>query len=262
MDYAAQARVARIAVLNMIHAAQSSHIGSNFSCIDILTVLFEHMNVEQDEFICSKGWVAASVYYFLAEKGIIPKEHLERYCKEGEETYIGLIEPQGKFGLRAAGGAVGYGLSFAVGFALSKKLKDDQGKVYVLLSDGEMDCGMVWESAKVAVKYKLDNLIAIVDNNGFQATGRKTEILPTGNLFAIWNQLGWNAQPIDGHDFSEIHSSLLSSFPNLPKILLANTTKGKGVSFMENKLEWHYRNVTPPLYQQAVTELCISKARA
>src|SRR3989344_673159 len=137
-NYKKIATEARKTVLTMVYKAQSSHEGSNLSSIDILTVLFDKMDVKRDKFIASKGWVAASVYYFLAQRGIIPKEDLERYWKPGEEKYIGLVEPHGVFGLEFASGSMGFGLPAGVGFALAKKMDKDSGKVHVLMSDGEM----------------------------------------------------------------------------------------------------------------------------
>lgn len=263
VDYPKKARDARLAVLKMIHEAESSHIGSNFSCIDILTVLFEHMNMQKDEFICSKGWVAASVYYFLSEKGVIPKEDLSRYCREGEDVYIGLVEPQNKWGLRAAGGAVGYGLSFGVGFALSKKLKGEEGTVYVLMSDGEQQVGMVYESALVAAHHGLNNLVAIIDNNHFQATGRPSEVLNIEPLDKKWKSWGWDVWDINGHNLNQIRNTLSKAYvysgltdkKPAPQVIIANTIKGKGVSFMKDKLEWHYRNVDAEHYQKARSEI-------
>ena len=188
MNYVEQAREARKAVLRMIYKAQTSHIGSNFSCIDLLAVLFDKMHPEQDKFICSKGWVAASVYYFLAQKGIILKEDLERYCAPDEREYIGLIEPRGKFGLEFAGGSMGYGLPAGVGYALTKKQKGECGHVYVLMSDGEMQIGTTWESAMIAAHHELTNLTVIVDYNGFQAMGRVHDILSLGDLHQKWNR--------------------------------------------------------------------------
>lgn len=256
VDYQKIAKEARIKVLEMIYKAQSSHIGSNFSCIDILSVLFEKMDLKRDKFIASKGWIAASVYYFLACKGVIPIEDLKRYCMPEETKYIGLIEPQGKFGLEAAGGAVGYGLPFAVGFALAKKLKKEKGKVYVLLSDGEMDTGTLYEAALIAAHYRLDNLVAIVDYNGFQATGKTNEVLQVAPLGDKWQAFGWNVWSLPGHNFEHLDFILDCKSIKKPGVVIADTIKGKGVSFMENKLEWHYRNVDDESYQKAITELC------
>ena len=291
-DYKQIAIAARKKVLEMIYRAQTSHIGSNFSCIDILSVLFEKMNPEKDEFIASKGWIAASVYYFLAQKGIIPKEDLERYCQPGETEYIGLIEPQrdknGKliFGLKFAGGSMGTGFPAGVGFALAKKLKGEEGKVYVLMSDGEMQIGTTWESALIAAHHKLDNLVVIADYNKWQATGRTNEVLNLEPLMEKWRAFGWKImevdgnEKIDGHNYKVIEAAInnqdthkhdpgliackicgkrntaKSFLPDLrPCIIVAYTIKGKGVSFMEDKLEWHYKTPSREEYKLALKEL-------
>ena len=255
MGLVEEARQARLRVLRMIFEAQSSHIGSNLSCIDILTVLFSQMDPNKDEFIASKGWVAASVYYFLVQEGILPPEALDRYCKEGETKYIGLVEPQGVFGLRAAGGSVGYGLSFGVGFALSRKLKGVPGNVYVLMSDGEMNTGMVHEAALTAAHHKLDNLIVVVDNNGLQATGTTDQVLKT-DILDLWSAWGWQCNVVDGHNLEHMSRVFKSTVPGQPLVHVADTFKGKGVSFMEDKLEWHYKNLTDEDYKNARAELC------
>lgn len=255
------AKEIRLKTLDMIFAAGSSHIGSNFSSIDILTVLFEKMDLEKDKLIVSKGWIAACTYAFLARKGVIDAQDLERYCMPGEEEYIGLIEPMGKFGLEAAGGAVGYGLSFGVGFALAKKMKKEEGTVYVLMSDGEMDVGMVWESALIAAHHNLDNLVAIVDNNRFQATGSTDKVLNLENLGDKWAAFEWDTMSVDGHDFKMIEDALENDGYDFeyPTIIIANTIKGKGVSFMEDRLSWHYRCPDEEEYNLAKEEICNGK---
>lgn len=284
IDYKSLATEARQKVLDMVYTAQSSHIGSNFSCIDILTVLFEQMNLKKDKFICSKGWVAASVYYFLAEKGLIPKEDLERFCREGETEYIGLIEPRGKFGLEFAGGSMGYGLPAGVGFALSKKMKmglcteevctcdggciKGHGNVYVLMSDGEMQCGTTWESAMIAGTRGLNNLVIFVDCNELQATGRVDKVLPIEPLVQKWLSFGWKVTEVDGHDFEQILTSLeedfeldpgpvtrATSLQLQPLIVICHTIKGKGVSFMENQNLFHYKALSEEEYSLALKEL-------
>lgn len=239
----------------MIYQAQGSHIGSNFSCIDLLSVLFEKMDLEKDKFILSKGWAAASIYYFLAEKGIIPKEDLERYCRPGEEEYIGLIEPRGKFGLEFAGGSMGYGLPAGVGFALSKKLKGEEGKIHVVMSDGEMQIGTTWESILIAKQHNLSNLIVWVDNNRLQAMGRTKDILNIEPLDERVKSFGWAVQRIDGHNFEEIESALESTSGSSPNMIICDTIKGKGVSFMENNNLWHYAIIKQDDYEKALSEL-------
>jgi transketolase len=261
MDYYQIAKEVRIKVLELIYKAQSSHIGSNFSCIDILTVLYGTANIDKDlkedrdRIVISKGWVAATIYTFLAKKGIIPEKDLETYCQEGSK-YIGLAEPKIR-GIEAAGGSMGFGLPFGVGFALAKKLKKEKGKAYVLMSDGEMDCGTTWESALIAAHNKLDNLVVIVDFNGLQAMGKVEEILGIEPLRNKWEAFGWEAREIDGHNFKEIEEAILSPpvRQGRPIVIIARTIKGRGVSFMEGNNLYHYKAPSEEEYQRALEEL-------
>lgn len=250
-DYDKISTNARIKVLEMIHKAGTSHIGSNLSCIDILSVLFEKLDIPNDELVVSKGWVAAAVYYFLAEKGVIPKDDLERFCGPTEEEYIGLIEPHGKFGLRFAGGSMGYGLPAAVGFALAKKWKGETGTVYCLMSDGELAIGTTWEAALLAGQHNLTNLVVMVDSNGWQAMGKTHEILET--TFPILPRT-WSYTVANGHNFASIEAALGQLRLN-PLLIDFGTTKGKGVSFMENDNRWHYLHTSEDDYQKALKEL-------
>ncbi len=260
-NYKKIALEARKTVLRFIYQAQTSHIGSNFSCIDLLTVLYNIANIDKelkenrDRTVVSKGWVAASVYYFLAEKGIISKEDLETYCQDGSK-YIGLVEPNVR-GVEAAGGSMGFGLPFGVGFALAKKIKKEEGKVFVLMSDGEMDCGTTWESALISAHHKLDNLVVIVDFNGLQAMGEVKEILNIEPLKDKWQAFGWEVREIDGHNFEEIEKALTG--PALqqgkPIVIIARTIKGKGVSFFEGNNLYHYKAPSEKEFQMALKEL-------
>jgi len=260
-DYKKIANEARKKVLEMIYKAQTSHIGSNFSSIDILTVLYGIANIDKDlkedrdRIVASKGWVAASVYFFLAEKGIIPKEDLETYCREGSE-YVGLAEPSVR-GIEAAGGSMGFGLPFGVGFALAKKIKNEGGKAFILMSDGEMQCGTTWESAMIASHHKLDNLVVVVDYNKLQAMGETNKILNIEPLKKKWEAFGWEVREINGHDFKEIEESLASlpAQKEKPTIIIARTVKGKGVSFMEGNNLYHYKILSDDEYQRALKEL-------
>src|SRR3989344_9109741 len=233
--YKQAAREARIKIIELIWKAQTSHVGSNLSAIDILTVLYSIANIDKDlkedrdRIVISKGWVAASVYYFLAEKGIIAKEDLETYCRNGSK-YIGLVEPNVR-GIEAAGGSMGFGLPFGVGFALAKKIKKEKGKVSVLMSDGEMQCGTTWESALISAHHKLDNLLVIVDANEFQAMGKVEDILSIEPLKDKWKAFGWEVREIDGHNFEEIEKSLTNPpfHKGKPIVIIAKTIKGKGV---------------------------------
>jgi transketolase len=252
---------ARKAVLGMIYRAQTSHIGSNLSCIDILTVLYmgvaenidKDLRDERDRVILSKGWAAASVYYFLAEKGIIPKEDLEMYCMPNSK-YIGLAEPVVR-GIEAAGGAMGHGLPMAVGMAFGAKRAEDAWHTYVVMSDGEMDSGTTWESALLGAHHKLDNLTVIVDYNKWQAIGRTNEVLNLEPLGDKWKAFGWEVVEIDGHNYEEIEQALNHRADGKPVAIIAHTVKGKGISEMEDKIEWHYRNIPDDVYKRALEEL-------
>ena len=180
---------------------------------------------------------------------------METYCKEGSK-YIGLAEPSIR-GIEAAGGSMGFGLPFGVGFALAKKVKKEKGKVFVLMSDGEMQIGTTWESALIGAHHKLDNLFVIVDYNKLQAMGEVKEILNIEPLKDKWEAFGWEVREIDGHNFNDIEKSLTS--PPLskekPVVIIANTIKGKGVSFMENDNLYHYKALSDEEYQKALKEL-------
>ena len=246
------AKSVRRDVLEMIYEAQTSHIGSNFSAIDILVVLFDLMT-EKDNFILSKSWAAASVYSLLARRGDIPKEDLKTYCKENSPL-IGLINHEVP-GVEFGSGAMGHGLPVAVGMALAKKRNGEKGNVYCLMSDGEMNCGTTWECALFAAHHELDNLVVVVDYNKFQAMGKTNEILNLEPLIGKWNMFNWWIRSCDGHNFTDIHNTLVCSVSKMPHMIIADTIKGKGVSFMEDKLEWHYKAPNSEEYQQALKEL-------
>ncbi|PIV42733.1 MAG: hypothetical protein COS26_01705 [Candidatus Nealsonbacteria bacterium CG02_land_8_20_14_3_00_40_11] len=152
---------------------------------------------------------------------------------------------------------MGFGLPFGVGFALSKKIKKEEGKIYVLMSDGEMDCGTTWESVLIAAHHKLDNLVVIVDFNGLQAMGRVKDILNIEPLKDKWQAFGWEVREIDGHNFKEIEKALAESAPEegKPRVIIARTIKGKGVSFMEGNNLYHYKAPSDEEYQKALKEL-------
>lgn len=248
-----KANQARLKVLEMIYKGQSSHIGSNFSIIDVLTVLFDKVDLKKDKIVFSKGWVAASAYYFLSKKGLVTEKELKTYCQEGSK-FIGLVEPN-VAGIEAAGGSMGYGLPFGVGFALAKKLKREEGKVYVVMSDGEMQIGTTWESILIAAQHKLDNLVVVVDKNKLQAMGTTKEVLNIDPLPPKWTAFDWLTMNIDGHDFGDIENAL-EIMPHKPMVIIANTIKGKGVKFMENDNLYHYKNLTKAEYTNAKKLLC------
>lgn len=249
----AKAREARKKVLTMIHKAGTSHIASNFSVIDIATVLYENLQ-PTDEVVWSKGWAAATIYYFLAQQGKIPTEDLEKFPNA---PYIGLAETDVP-GVLCNGGAVGHGSPIAVGIALGKKRAGEPGKVYCIMSDGELNEGSVWESVILAKHHKLDNLVFIIDLNKWQAMG-KTEDVVKLDALAAFKGFGWHAGEFSGHAHDSLHS--MFEFFNgrkgvdRPSVAICHTVKGKGVSFMENHLLYHYKNVDAETYEKAMAEL-------
>jgi transketolase len=249
-NYRELARQARLKVLEMIHKAQTCHIASNFSIIDVATVLYENLKAG-DEVVWSKGWASASIYYFLHKQGKITAGQLDSFPND---PFLSLAETTVP-GVHVTGGSMGHGLPVAVGMALAKKRAGESGTVYCIMSDGEMNEGTTWEAAMVAAHNDLGNLCVIVDKNGWQAMGRTREVLDLGNLAYKWNSFFFASVSIDGHDYDEIELGTLHGFPNQPKCIIANTVKGKGVSFMEDCLEYHYKYVNESDYQKAVKEL-------
>lgn len=251
-NYKELAKSARIKVLEMIWKAQTSHIASNFSVIDIATVLYENADLKNDRIVWSKGWAAASIYYFNAKYGLGPQEAVDNFP---QEPYLGLAETTVK-GVHVNGGSVGHGLSVAVGMALAKKRAGEKGTVYCIMSDGELNEGSVWEAAMMAGHHKLANLVAIVDANGWQAMGRIKEV---ANFDArkVFDGFGWNAGYLDGHEHEILEQVIFrdKGGERAPFAYLADTIKGKGVSFFEDHLLYHYKNVDDETYQKALTEL-------
>lgn len=254
IDYKEKARQCRLKVLEMIHSAGTSHISSNLSVIDIATVLYENLKPE-DKVVWGAGWKAATAYYFLAQQGVIPKEDLDLFGKEvdGKIKYLGLLETTTP-GIYANSGSMGHALPIACGMALAKKLKGEPGRVFCIISDGETNEGTTWESAMFAAHNKLNNLIVIVDANKWQAMGKCEEVLDV-NIDNAFEGFGWFSVNIDGHDFQEIENYLLGLDSNSPTVLICDTVKGRGVSFMEDHLLYHYKHVDEENYLKAKAEL-------
>lgn len=255
-NYKEISKEARLKVLEMIHKAGTSHIASNFSVIDIATVVYENLKPE-DVVVWSKGWASASIYYFLSKQGKIPKEDLEIFGKEidGKVKYMSLAETNIP-GVLCNGGSMGHGLPIACGIALAKKLKREEGRVFCIMSDGEMNEGTTWESAAFARHNLLNNLMVVVDKNNWQAMGRTYDVLHL-NLVDIFSGFKWEIAHVDGHDFNELEVSISDNiwFDNFPKVVIAETVKGKGVSFFENHLLYHYKHVDKDEYEKAVLEI-------
>lgn len=255
MNYKKIAKESRKKVLDMIYKAQTSHIGSNLSCADIMAVLFEKINLDKDKFVLSAGWKAAMLYYHLWRKGRITKKELNSYCKKGSK-WIGLAEPVCK-DIIIAGGSMQMGLPGAVGLALAKKLKKEDGNIYVLMSDGEIAGGMTWESLLIANQNKLNNLIIFIDYNGLQAMGDVKKVLNIEPILDKFKAFGCSPHFIDGHDYSMIEKALYIAKKGIdrPLVFIAKTIKGKGVDFMENDNLWHYAQIKKDDYKKAI--LCL-----
>ena len=238
-------------VVTMCHRANSAHLGSSLSCIDILTadywnVLKIDPNTPQhpmrDRFILSKGHAAMALYATLAYRGYFDVDELRTYNRDNgrlaEHPPANLLP-----GVEAATGSLGHGLPIAIGMALSGRIKNEIYRAYALLSDGENNEGSVWEAAMFAAAQKLDNICVIIDYNKWQATGRSNDTLMLAPLADKWRSFGWDVIEIDGHDVAEL-ARVMSSIPKgsgKPMAIVAHTIKGKGVSFMEDDNNWHYR---------------------
>lgn len=237
-------------VLDMDYAAQVAHLASALSSVDILAVLFYKIlkidpknpkYPDRDRFILSKGHAAMALYATLSYKGFIPEEMLGTFGKPG--TSLAEHPDPNICGIEATTGSLGHGLSLGIGMALAGRIQQRNYRVYVLMSDGECNEGSVWEAAMFAPAHKLENVTAIVDFNKWQATGRSTEILSLEPLAAKWESFGWNTYEVNGHNLEEL-SEILNNIPDgsgKPVAIIAHTVKGKGVSFMEDDNNWHYR---------------------
>ena len=252
---AEKAKEARRRVLTMIHKAGTSHIASNFSVIDIATVLYENLK-PTDEVVWSKGWAAATIYYFLAQQGKIPAEDLEKFPNA---PYLGLAETTVP-GVLCNGGAVGHGTPIAVGIALGKKRAGQSGKVYCVMSDGELNEGVVWESAMIARHHHLSNLVFVIDANKWQAMGKTRDVINLEPIERHFEGFGFQTFRYDGHNYDQLERvfglvSRDNKLNNLPVALIFDTVKGKGVSFMEDHLLYHYKHVSDDDYRKAMAEL-------
>ena len=243
------AQAVRISSLKMVSSAKASHIGSALSIVDILSVLYgkilnydkDNENFsERDRFILSKGHGCVSVYAVLAEVGFFKKEELKTYG-ENFSDLMNHISHKIK-GVEFSTGALGHGLSFGVGKALNAKITKRKWKTFVLLSDGEMDEGSNWEALMFASHHKLNNLTAIIDYNKLQSLDTVKNTLNLEPLMDKLKSFGCHVIDLDGHNHSELEKAFLADTGNSPKVIVANTIKGKGVSFMENKVVWHYRS--------------------
>lgn len=261
------ARINRMDTTNMFMAAGNGHFGSCFSCAEILTALyFSVLRVDaghpqwpdRDRFVMSKGHAAPTLYSALIRRGFMPEAWIDEF-----ESKVGvklMTHPSRRYqpGVDASAGALGHGLSLGVGMALAGQMDQRNYRVYVLMGDGEIHEGSVWEAAACAAKYGLAQLTAIVDANGYCVDGSLDQVLPMEPLRAKWEAFGWEVTEIDGHDFASLVPALdtpRSGSTGRPRMLIARTVKGRGVSFMEGVRSWHSDVITRQQYERVMAEL-------
>ncbi|MBB14299.1 transketolase [Candidatus Poribacteria bacterium] len=252
-------------VIQLSHSAQTPHLGSSLSCIDILVVLYwsilsiDSQNStapDRDRFILSKGHAATALYAALAYRGFFPLDELRNYAQPGsvmaEHPSIGSAP-----GIEAATGSLGHGLPIGLGMALASQIQNLSYRVFVVMSDGECNEGSVWEAAMIAPAHGLSNLIVVIDYNKWQATGRSQDVTSIDPLDGKWRAFGWDVYELDGNSIENL-VNVLGSIPNSankPIAIIAHTIKGKGVSFMEDDNNWHYRIPTASEVEEAKKEL-------
>ena len=256
---------ARLFALDAVHTAASGHIGGSLSIIDTLTTLyFNVMNVDpadsknpdRDRFVLSKGHCTPALYPILALRGFFPIEDLKLF-RSIKGHYSGHAEMRHVNGVDMSTGSLGQGISAAVGMALAGKVAKKDYRVYAVLGDGEIAEGQVWEAAMSAAKYGLDNLCAVVDVNGLQIDGATKDVMPSEPLDAKFAAFNWNVIKVDGHDFDALVKAFedAKACKGKPTMILAKTTKGKGVSFMENNYSWHGKAPNDEQFEQASAEV-------
>ena len=255
----------RRTVLEMAYAGSTVHIACAFSIIELLTVLYRnHLRYPgndpraegRDYLVLSKGHGVMAQYACMHELGWLEDSHIQRYFKDGSDLK-GLSDSRVP-GLEVTSGSLGHGFSVGVGIALGLKRKGTDQKVYAIVGDGELNEGPIWEGSLVAAHHGLNNLMLMVDKNGFQAMGTTEDVLALGDLQAKFSSFGFETLEVDGHDESAIDEAirqLWAAGPTKPKALIARTVKGKGVSFMESINLWHYTRLDPQSFDEALSEL-------
>ncbi len=255
----------RRSIIREIHAAGSGHPGGSLSATDMMTVLFFHtMNIDpsnptkpnRDKFVLSKGHAAPVLYATLAHRGYIPMEELSTLRKINSKLQ-GHPDMHKVPGVEMSTGSLGQGFSASIGMALAGKMDKNPGRIYVMLGDGELQEGIVWEAAMSAAHYHLDNLTAMVDWNGLQIDGWNDDVMTVKPIDKKFAAFGWNVLSIDGHDISAIANALeiAKNFKGKPTVIIAKTHKGKGVSFMEDNADWHGKAPGEEDTEKALIEL-------
>ena len=254
----------RLEVINLIHSGKTGHTGGDLSVLNLLTVLYYRvLNVkaddpkmaDRDRFVLSKGHCAEALYCVLHDKGFIQKEELEAYGKDF--AHLGGHPDVTIPGVEINTGALGHGLSAGVGMALSAKMSDKYYKTYVVMGDGEQAEGSIYEAAMAANKYHLDNLVAFIDRNGLQISGSTEDVMPLESIRARWEAFGWDVKETNGDDIDHIVKTIEDiDFKNgRPHLIIMKTTKGYGVSYMENVAKWHHGVPNEEQYATAVQEI-------
>lgn len=254
----------RITELTYITGDIGAHIGGGLSCVDIISTLYcggyvnhisnNTINQNRDRFILSKGHAAITLFAVLEKIGTIKKDDLDTFKKNGSAYYAHAARDLSK-GIEFSGGSLSLGLSYAVGIALICKHSGINNHIYVLVGDGECDEGLIWEASMSASHYKLDNLTIIIDNNGLQSDGYSKIIMDKASLTRKFEAFGFNSIEIDGHNIMTICKALNSKRENMPNAIIANTIKGKGISFMENNPKWHHGSLSLEDFKIAMNEL-------
>lgn len=256
---------ARMGIIEEVFNAKSGHPGGSLSCVDILTYLyFQHMNIDpknpkwedRDRLVLSKGHVAPALYAVMALKGFFPVEELKT-LRKSDSMLQGHPSMKLTPGVDMSTGSLGQGISTACGMALGAKLSNKNFRVYAILGDGEIQEGQVWEAAMYASAKGLDNLVAVVDNNGLQIDGKISDVNSPYPIPEKFKAFGWNVIEICAHSFDEIDAAFKAAaeFKGKPSVIVATSTKGKGVSFMEDQVSWHGAAPNAEQYEQAMSEL-------
>ncbi len=277
-DLTAKAHTFRIQVLDMVYNAQTGHLGGALSIAEVLTCLyFHHLRIdparpdwpERDRLLFSKGHACAMLYTVMAHRGFFPVEELKTF-RQLDSRLQGHPDRVKLPGIEVCAGPLGHGIAIGAGMALAQKMartkpssfsapsgRASPARVYTILGDGEINAGVIWEGAMTAAKYCLGNLTAILDYNGTQQTGATADVMPTEPIADKWLSFGWHVQEIHGHNVAEILNALdrADEVHARPSIIIARTTKGKGVSFMEYDHNWHGMPPNQTQYQQALAEL-------
>jgi transketolase len=264
-DLARRATEYRIQVLDMVYDRQTGHIGGAFSIAEVLVALtFHHLRLDpahpdwpdRDRLVFSKGHACAMLYTCLAHRGYFPVEELGTFrCLNSRLQ--GHPERQKTPGIEVPAGPLGHGVAIGAGMALAAKMDGSRRRTYVVLGDGEINAGVIWEGALVAARYQLDNLVAILDYNGIQQTGSTAEVMPTEPIADKWRSFGWHVIEAHDHNVAQVLDALdeADEIHARPVVIIARTTKGKGVSFMEYDPYWHGSPPTAEQYQAALAEL-------